>query len=208
MSQPALRLKTPALGRPRDAALDSAILRAAMELVAESGVAGATMDAVALRAGAGKAALYRRWPSKEDLLADAMKTLAPAEAKLPAAATASSSLRDDLHRLYEQHYGVGDRVLEAAAHQFLVALRNHPKLLAALEARSVLSNRRNAARALFQQALARGEIAPETDIDTLADLVPSLLSYRANVVRQRITRTMLTRLVDEVVMPLARVVHT
>ncbi|MFE4259761.1 TetR/AcrR family transcriptional regulator [Streptomyces sp. NPDC056883] len=58
----------PRLGRPRDNQIDTAALRAARELLAEVGYAGVTMDSIAARAGVGKAAIYRRFGSKAELL--------------------------------------------------------------------------------------------------------------------------------------------
>src|SRR3954469_17695240 len=59
-------------GRRRDESKDDAILLATRELLAERGFDGMTMDAVADRAGAGKATVYRRWPSKVQLTVDAV----------------------------------------------------------------------------------------------------------------------------------------
>ncbi|MDT5345928.1 MAG: hypothetical protein QOE52_5112 [Mycobacterium sp.] len=61
-------------GRPRtprslDRSLDAAILDATLAGVAESGYDALTMDAVAARAGVGKAAIYRRWSSKAEVVA-------------------------------------------------------------------------------------------------------------------------------------------
>ena len=61
-------------GRPRNEAHDEAILDATLELVAQVGIAGLTVDAVAHLAGVGKATIYRRWNSKEALLLDAWNT--------------------------------------------------------------------------------------------------------------------------------------
>ncbi|MFC8044011.1 TetR/AcrR family transcriptional regulator [Nocardia sp. NPDC057353] len=55
-------------GRPRDEQVDRAIARAARELLAERGYTGFTVDAVAARAGVGKAAIYRRFPTKQELI--------------------------------------------------------------------------------------------------------------------------------------------
>ncbi|MFC3960752.1 TetR/AcrR family transcriptional regulator [Nocardia jiangsuensis] len=55
-------------GRPRDEQVDRAIERAARELLAERGYAGFTVDGVAARAGVGKAAIYRRFPTKQELI--------------------------------------------------------------------------------------------------------------------------------------------
>jgi len=57
-------------GRPRSAAADQAILRAAREELADSGFSGLTMEGVAARAGVAKTTLYRRWATKNDLVVD------------------------------------------------------------------------------------------------------------------------------------------
>ena len=59
-------------GRPRDPGVDRRIARAALDLFADAGWAGFAMEAVARRAGVGKASLYLRWNSKEALLTDAV----------------------------------------------------------------------------------------------------------------------------------------
>ena len=59
-------------GRPRDPEADAAILRAAMELFAERGVDGTSIEQIAKRAGVARLTVYRRWSSKEELLAQAI----------------------------------------------------------------------------------------------------------------------------------------
>ena len=66
-------------GRPRRADADEAILAATLELLAEAGVAGLSMDVLAQRAGVGKATIYRRWDSKEALILDALRMTATAD---------------------------------------------------------------------------------------------------------------------------------
>jgi AcrR family transcriptional regulator len=61
-------------GRPRDPAADAAVLRAALELFIEGGIEGANFDQIAKRSGVARTTIYRRWSSREDLLADAMET--------------------------------------------------------------------------------------------------------------------------------------
>lgn len=64
--------RRPGRGRPRDPALDAAILDATLELLTERGYAATSLTAVARRAGTGTPTLYRRWPSKADLVLDAV----------------------------------------------------------------------------------------------------------------------------------------
>src|SRR3954471_22806426 len=76
-SSGSITLETPrGPGRPRSEAAHSAILAAAIAMVREVGYDATTMDGIAERAGVGKATLYRRWPSKEPLIADALEGIA------------------------------------------------------------------------------------------------------------------------------------
>jgi AcrR family transcriptional regulator len=105
---------TPRLGRPRDSQIDQAVLVAARELLTESGYARVTMDATAARAGVGKAAIYRRFGSKAELLFAAavhgMDIEPPADA---------GSLRGDLHAMAQV---IHDRLSSPAAREVIPAL--------------------------------------------------------------------------------------
>src|SRR3954468_4364669 len=83
------------LGRRRDHTRDAEILDAAIDVLAETGYDGMTVDMVAARAKAGKATLYRRWPSKPDLVLDAVACLKRDDLNL-AALPDTGSLRGDL----------------------------------------------------------------------------------------------------------------
>lgn len=83
-----------ARGRPADPEIDARVLQAGVELFAEVGWKAFNLDGVARRAKVGKAALYRRWPSKEKLIIDALEQLA-----LPAVEFDTGSLRGDLLEL-------------------------------------------------------------------------------------------------------------
>lgn len=78
-------------GRPRDAAADGAILDATVDLLAEQGFLALTIEAVAARAGVAKTTVYRRWPTKDDLLVDAVGCI-----KGPPVDPPGESVRDDL----------------------------------------------------------------------------------------------------------------
>jgi len=65
----------PRRGRPRSAQVDTAIVDAVLELIAEHGLGSLTVESVAARAGVGKATLYRRWPNKDALVLDALAHL-------------------------------------------------------------------------------------------------------------------------------------
>jgi AcrR family transcriptional regulator len=185
------------VGRPRDAGLDANVLRAAMELLGEGGFAAVTMDAVAQRASAGKASLYRRWRSKDDLLADALTLHSPVDIEVD-----TGTLRGDLLQLYEQYYGIGNHVMQAAVQEVLGNMRQH---LAWAEKMvpDHFAVRRAKVRALFERAVAPGELAAPAAIDLLHDLVPAMLHYRYNTRGQKVTRASIARFVDAAVLPLA-----
>ena len=193
-STPAL----PTLGRPRDATLDTSILTAAMELLGEGGLAAVTMDAVAQRAGAGKASLYRRWKSKDELLADALTLHSPIDVEVD-----TGTLRDDLVELYEQYYGTGNHVMQAALQEMLGNMRQHVAWTEKV-APERLTVRRTRVRALFDRAVARGEIAAPTDMDALLDIVPAMIFYRYNTRSVKVTRASIAKMVDGLVVPLVR----
>src|SRR5215207_6564595 len=86
---------TPRHGRKRDHTRDAEILDAAIDVLAETGYDGMTVDMVAARAKAGKATLYRRWPSKADLVLDAVACMKAAEVD-PGALPDTGTLRGDL----------------------------------------------------------------------------------------------------------------
>ena len=88
------------LGRPRNPELDDAAVRAAIELVVEDGYPALTMERIAVRASVSRAALYRRWPNKVELVVDAIESLVKAQGTLPD----TGRLRDDVVE-FLQHFG-------------------------------------------------------------------------------------------------------
>ena len=188
----------PTPGRPRDAALDANILRAAMEILGESGIQAVTMDAVAQRASAGKASLYRRWKSKDELLADALTLHSPIDVEVD-----TGTLRGDLVKIYAHYYGIGNHVMQAAVQEMLGNVRQHMAWTEKVTPER-LTARRAKVRALVERAVARGEIDAPADMDLLLDLVPAMILYRYNTRSQKVTRASIARVVDELVMPLAR----
>ncbi|MEW9551871.1 TetR/AcrR family transcriptional regulator [Nonomuraea sp. NPDC050783] len=153
-------------GRPRDAEVGRKALRAAVELYAELGWAKFTVDAVVRRAGIGKAAVYRRWPTREKLVADALEWALV----LPAIAIDTGNVDDDLRELaralmahYLGPYGLAGLRLHVEA-------RAYPELFGELAA-TLRRTRALEARAIVRRAIARGELgehaSPTLILDTL-----------------------------------------
>src|SRR5215210_7277732 len=84
-------------GRPRDPSRDDVIRAAILRLLAEVGYGALTMDAVAAEAGVGKATIYRRWRTKQDLVVDTISDLNRAEATPPDTGSLEGDLRAMLH---------------------------------------------------------------------------------------------------------------
>src|SRR5881398_681092 len=86
-------------GRPRDPSRDGVIRAAILRLLADVGYGALTMDAVASEAGVGKATIYRRWRTKQDLVVDTISDLNRAEATAPDTGTLEGDLRAMLRSL-------------------------------------------------------------------------------------------------------------
>lgn len=158
----------PRRGRPRSESSRNAILKAAAELLMKHGLNSISMDAVAERAGASKATIYRWWPSKELLALDALfSEWAPG----PADRYDTGSLEGDLlalirpwaRRLVAQPYG---RVIAA----LVTRAQSDPEFAEEYRARFVLP-RREQGGAIFARAIDRGEIPADTDIEVALDLL-------------------------------------
>src|ERR671939_1915888 len=86
-------------GRPRDPSRDGVIRAAILLLLADVGYGALTMDAAASEAGVGKATIYRRWRTKQDLVVDTIAELNREEAGAPDTGSLEEDLRVLLRRL-------------------------------------------------------------------------------------------------------------
>ena len=164
-------------GRPRDPSTQDAILRAALDGLAELGYDRLSMDEIAARAHAGKGALYRRWPSKAALVVAAV--MAWREQAAAVTVPDTGSLSGDIAAMIA---AVPD-FDEAASQQMAVivglasAAMRDPELRAAL-ADNLLARPRALFRAVRDHAVARGEIAGDRELDLIPDIVIGLNMLR------------------------------
>lgn len=172
MSTTVARVRGP--GRPRDARADQAIIDATLELLADVGVADLSIEAVAARAGVGKATVYRRWPSKNALIVDALEQLT--DVKPPV--LSGTSLRDDLITILEsiRRRHTTTRVGQIFP-RVIGEVRNQSELMA-LYQRRVVEPRRARLRELLAEAVERGELSSDIDLDVATDLIVGPLMYR------------------------------
>ncbi len=171
MSAPSEETRRP--GRPRSARAHASILRAALELLAEVGYRGLSMEAVAARAGVGKATIYRRWRSKDELLKEAIASL---NADFEYVDT--GSLQSDLEALI----ALGAPGAMQVMPQLLGELMRQPELHELFRA-NLIEPRRAIARQALEAAQRRGELARGVDLELVVDMLIGPLFYRA--LRQR-----------------------
>jgi AcrR family transcriptional regulator len=162
-------------GRPRSEQAHQAILAAAGELLLANGLSAVSMDAVAERAGVGKATIYRRWPTKETLALDALYTEWAAAQPRP---RDTGSLRGDLLSLLRPWARLaGSRPYGRVLAALLAEAQTDPAFAAEYRNR-LLEPRRDQARALFRRAIERGEIPANTKIDVSLDLIFGAVYHR------------------------------
>lgn len=187
------------LGRKRDLTRDPEILDAALDILAETGYHGMTIDMVASRAKAGKATIYRRWPSKAELIIDAVSCMK--KNNNPASELADTgTLRGDLIAMIKPHsIEDGDRKFQIMA-GILAMLSQAPELAEAANA-AIIQPRAQADLVVMQRAIDRGEISADCDIVTLSLVTPAMIAHRILILRKHVDREFLISLIDGVLLP-------
>jgi AcrR family transcriptional regulator len=185
--------------RPLDPAKDEAIAAAVVDVLAEVGYSGFTMDEVAMAAGVGKAAIYRRWPSKAQLLVDYIDHKSLQALTVPD----TGSLRGDLIGLMtsvaEYLGGPGGRANRA----LMGVLHEDPELFAAYR-RGPLDRWAAAFQAVFRRAVERGEMSPAMGTSLEAEAGPGIVVQRWLVTGECLDEAFAVELVDRVMLPLLR----
>jgi AcrR family transcriptional regulator len=200
-SQEAVAAGKGAVPRRRGPVLERAILEAALDQLSTVGWGGLTMEGIAARAQTGKAAVYRRWPSKHALVVDALYCVLPDVGDVPDL----GSLREDLlflvQRMREAMYSQGglairsvlDECDHSAAESFI-----------GLIVRGVIEPGKRLILEVVQRGIARGEVRADATGDIVADVVPALMMYRAKLGGRDICERDLIEVVDQVMLPLLR----
>ena len=181
-------------GRPRSKELDASILTATLELAAEVGINGMSMDDLAQRAGVSKASIYRRWPSKELLVIDALRS-----AMGPLDAVDTGDVGGDIRAILGDlvaRFSSKDRMSDVLPHLIEVATHD-PALRVELDAYTQL--RRVPMRTILERGVARGEISPDVDLDTLIDALLGPIIYRRLLTGGTIDTAFIERLMALVV---------
>jgi len=196
---------TKSAGRPRDESRDIALLEAALEVLGEVGYDRLTIDAVASRAKASKATVYRRWADKAALVVEAMQTLNPlprgAGDEAPCTWPDTGTLRGDLiagvrnfmDRLTSEEGRLIVAVITAQAH--------HPELAQAMRA-AHYEDKRRSCRILADRAIARGELTSTAGADTFVEVLPAIMFNRLLITGEPFDEAFLAHVVDDIALPL------
>ncbi len=151
-------------GRPRSERAHRAILDATLDLLAESGFSGLTVEGVASRAGVGKATIYRRWPSKLHLVIEAFSRLPGLEE------VDTGSVAKDLEEMLRSYLDILNSTPLAAVVPALAGERVHnPELSELID--PVLRGRRQPILRALERGVERGEVRADLDLELAADLI-------------------------------------
>lgn len=188
-------------GRKRDPARDEVILDSTLAVLAAHGYEGSTIDLVAEHAGMARATVYRRWPTKADLVVDAVSRLSRADADL-ARLPDTGTLRGDMLAMVRPFDEEEQQVRIQAVVSLMAVVRSDPRL-AEITKEAGIGPWVEASRLLLRRAVDRGEYPPPEDLDSLAQVIPMLCVARA-AQRLPITAEVSTRLIDGVLLPALR----
>jgi AcrR family transcriptional regulator len=172
-----LRRKTskPGPGRPRDDEARTAILRAALALVQESGYRKLTIEKIAQRAGTGKTTIYRWWSSKAAVIMEAFLDYISPEIRFPSvsAVSASESIRRQMQAVARVYRGPHGDLLRA----LISEAQFDPELSRAFVGNWILP-RREMATEVLRAGIRSGEFARGVDVDAAIDALYGGLYYR------------------------------
>src|SRR4051812_18461955 len=172
-NQPAEELYSRARGRPRDEVVKTRILEAALKLLEEQGFANTTMDAVAERAGASKATIYRWWPNKAALLIESLRDEVAHELPFPNTDDLGEDIRLQLRNFVKLLTGRRGRVFKA----FIAAAQSDPEVAAAFRS-TWIKPRRIEAKKTLERHQDQGRLPKTVDLDLMLDLIYGPLYFR------------------------------
>lgn len=151
-------------GRPRSEQAHSAILRSTLKLLGQNGFSELTIESVAAHAGVGKATVYRWWPNKAALIADAFAGSTTRKLHFPDTGSVRSDMSQQMRQLIKIFCSRRGRIVSA----ILGGGQSDRDLIAAFRERFLWPRRREA-YATLQRGILRGELRKDVDKDLLLD---------------------------------------
>jgi AcrR family transcriptional regulator len=151
-------------GRPRSEQARQAILNSTLRLLEQGGFPELSIEAIAADANVGKATIYRRWPSKAALVADAFSNSAVEQLRFPDTGSVRADMNQQMHQLARLFRSRRGRIVAA----LLGGGQSDEELLTAFRERFMLPRRREAYDTL-RRGIERGEIRKGADLDLILD---------------------------------------
>lgn len=184
--------------RPRvEGDREDEILDAALHLLLEVGYDRLTMDAVARRARASKATLYRRWDDKPSLVVDAMVRAKQAPV---VESHDTGSLRGDLVSTFCGSHGIGRNDATSLMGSVITALSSDPAFAARFR-EAFIAPKVHVSQEIYRRAVERGEISSDLDIDVIAPALAGILLHRSFVLGLEPDDATVRRVIDHVILP-------
>lgn len=151
-------------GRPRSETAHQSILRSTLKLLGEKGFPDLTIESVAAHAGVGKATVYRWWPNKAALIADAFANSTTPQLRFPDTGSVRTDMNQQMRQVIKIFCSPRGRILSA----ILAAGQSDRGLIQAFRER-FMRPRRQEAYATLRRGIRRGELRRDVDLDLLLD---------------------------------------
>jgi AcrR family transcriptional regulator len=189
--------------RPRiEGDREQEILDAALEVLGEVGYDRLTMDAVAHRAKASKATLYRRWNSKATLVVDAL-----ASQKTTPPVPDTGDLRTDLLTAFCGMGGLTDHDTTVTLGAVITAVSTDPEFASEFR-RQVVAPKARVSRLVFERARERGELREDLDLDIVVPALAGIVLHRVFIFGEQPDAALIERAVDQIILPAVRPTQT
>ena len=184
-------------GRPRSEQAEQAIIEATLDLFAERGFEGVCVEAVAARAGVGKATIYRRWPNKEELLLAALGSM---KSPFPEPTVRSATTWSRMLTVM-----CADKADPRKARRYALLLgegQKYPRLMARYK-ETVVEPRHDAIRDVIRHGIATGELRADTDVEIARLALTGTVMAKEKSADGSLNGDFAARIVDELLLGLA-----
>jgi AcrR family transcriptional regulator len=186
--------------RPRvEGDREQEILDAALEVLGEVGYDRLTMDAVAQRAKASKATLYRRWTSKAALVVESLARMKTTPEVLPD----TGDLRSDLIEAFCGLGGLTDHDTTATFAAVVTAVSTDPEFAAEFR-KQVVGPKSQVSRTIFERARDRGQLRSDIDLDIIIPALSGIVLHRVFVLGEQPDAALIERVIDQIILPAVR----
>ncbi len=174
----------------RSARIQAAVFEATIRLLQEKGYEALSFATIGEQTGVHETTLYRRWKTKEQLVAEATASLVAQDIPIPD----TGALRSDLIQLLQLLRVFMQSAAGQAIIQIGIASRNVPMIGSLYQ--SYWRRRSALMRPLFERAIARGELSPQTDLSLLFETLVGVFYVRLSLLREQLDETLPERIVD------------